>query len=80
MVQASLRDRVDSFSHQRDKEGHHSQLPNHEPLGRSGSGTQTKDSHPFGTLYGTRDLSAHTEKGYRLQSTIVFRGDMVNRW
>ena len=78
MVLASPRNRVDSFSHQRHKEEHCSQLPDQEPLRRSGSASQTRDSHPLGKFYKIRDLSAHTEKGLRLQSIIGFREDMVN--
>ena len=51
MVQASPGVRVDdSFPHQRHKEGHCSQLPNHGPLGRTGSGAQPRDTHPLGKL------------------------------
>lgn len=81
MVLASRRDRVDSFAHQRHKEGHCRQLPNREQsLGRPGSGGRPRDSHPLGELHSTRDSSAHTEKGSRLQSTIGFRADTVKHW
>ena len=80
MVLASLTDRVDCFSHQRHKEGHCSQPPNREPLGRSRSGAPPTDSQPLRKLHRTRDSSAHTEKGSRLQSTTGFREDMVKHW
>ena len=78
MVKVSRWNRADSFLNQRQKEGHSSQLQNHEPLGRFGCGTQTTDSHRLGILYGTKDISDHMEKGSRLHRTIGLRGDMEN--
>ena len=81
MVQASSVVRVDdSFPHQRHKEGHCSQLPNHKPLGRSGSGAQPKDTHPLRKLYRKKNFRAHTEKGFRLQSTIGWFRRRAQHW
>ena len=80
MVLASLTDRVDCFSHQRHKEGHCSQLPNHGPLGRTGTGAQPRDTHHLGKFCRTKDFRAHIEKGSRLQNIVGWLGRRAEHW
>ena len=60
MVHASPTDRFDIFSQQRHKEGLYTQLQNHETLGISESGAQTRDSLPLGKFY--REKIVFTKK------------------
>ena len=68
MVLASLTDRVDCFSHQRHKEGHCSQPPNWEPLGRSRSGAppQTPNPSESCTGQGTRVPTQKKVRGFKV--------------
>lgn len=79
--QASPGVRVDdSFPPQRHEDGHCSRLPNHGPLGRTGSGAQPRDTHPLGKLCRTKDFRDHTEKGSRLQNIIGWLGRGAEHW
>ena len=79
--QASPGVRVDgSFPPQRHEDGHCSQLPNHGPLGRTGSGAQPRDTHSLGKWCGTKDFRDHTGKGSRLQNIVGWLGRRAEHW